>query len=973
MAILALLQSVALIAALSFSRVFFMLDAESYRLFSSTVNGRVHALDTSVGQLVENVAREAERLGTALCRQAEHEGVRADALYWENGIYNRSAALAAESIFRLLQGNSVTGAFFLFGGSNAHPNDRDFHSGVYIRNSAPGSASAGKSGYLMEVGPTVISRRNKIATGMNWTLDISLAGRQTWENAFYENPQWAARTIPHAEIERYGYWSPSVSVLADGQEAVLYTMPLLDAQGAPFGVLGIEILLPHFVRYYLPSTDLPYENSFFAITPHSGDLLGLDWVIAGGPLTSRYLKKGGEAVPLKPVRGVDLYRAELSDGLSVYCSANQLTMYSRNSPFYEESWMLSGFVPEAVMHETSDSVQGVLVVSIALTTLISVAAIFVIVPISLRKISRMSQYIRTLSPNQDVRLQYTGLREVDDLVRALDTLNQSVRSASSTTSKILELTLLPIGGFSVADRTKTVTLTGFVCELLGLGAQTTMPTAHWAWHYKRLTERPEADYENVYQFQPEGQADVRWLRILTTPTEEGLLGVILDVTKEIEEHRRLARELDYDALTQLFNRSAFKRKVYQKIQEAPERIGAMIFADLDNLKYINDTHGHEMGDRLIISAGDMFRRFDQYGAVVSRISGDEFAIYLHGFDTEESARRVITTQLLENERYTIGTPDGAVHRIRSSAGLSWYPRDAREISDLLKLADFAMYEAKHNQKGMLFEFNARTYQEQYYLLENREVINQLLDEGLIRFAFQPIADLRTGEIHAYELLMRSQMANFKTPLEILTVARSQSKLASLERLILMTAFQTISEHVDDLREDIWFFVNSIPSQILDSDTMFYLNSRFSELFPRVVIELTEEENNSPTLMAQKLVSIRGNHMKIAVDDYGSRYSNEIRLLAIGPDVVKIDIHLVRGIHADDDRKQLVRNLVSFCRPKGIRLVAEGVEQYEDLVAVCALGVDFVQGYYIGHPDFEIRDLPQTLKEELRKIYRELSE
>jgi len=388
----------------------------------------------------------------------------------------------------------------------------------------------------------------------------------------------------------------------------------------------------------------------------------------------------------------------------------------------------------------------------------------------------------------------------------------------------------------------------------------------------------------------------------------------------------------------------------------------MLFFDLDNLKYINDTFGHDIGDYLIIRAGDFFQEFSEYDGTVSRISGDEFAIYLHGYDSEEEIRERITQQFDRIDLFKIKTPDGEYRPIRFSCGLAWYPKDAKHEKDLLKYADFAMYEAKHKDKGTLFEFDPNAYQETYYLFENREAINLLLDEELIRFACQPIVNLKTGETFAYELLMRSLIDNFKNPMEILAVAAAQSKLYQLERLVFFKAFQMIDEYGKELGSRK-IFINSIPSQILNQDDLHLLEEQYHHVFQMIVVEITEEEQSSETLW-KKANCLREKESKLAIDDFGSGYSNEVRILSISPDIVKIDMNLIQGIHKDQDKQNRVFALVEFFHDKQVAVVAEGVETYHDLITLIQMDIDYAQGYYIGRPEFCFSEVYQEVREEI---------
>lgn len=951
MAALTIVQSLALLFSLWVSGVFTKLDAEAFRVLEASTASRQQEYETDIGALIHNVSESTQNLSAKLINLSGLNNIPVNEIYKDNNIYSKAAWLAAAQLNDILADNTVSGAFVILNGSNIRKNE-DAHSVVYLRNSTPGQASGKKKSYILEAGSMEIAQKLGVPTSHNWRLDFDSENRD-----YYVKPIDAAFEYPKSEIERYGYWAPPEDLLGDKQQVVTYTMPILDEMGVPYGVLGVEISLTLFNQHYLPNTYLPYQNSFFAITPQSTSEMNLDWFIPSGPLAQVYLDVDN-AIEIKQIENRNLYETKLEGIGKVYCSLLPISMYSKNSPFYSESWMIAGFVPQNIVHQSSNSVRTTILINILLTIIFAFIAIFILTYLTSRKISGLSKYVQELSPNMDLHFNRTGILEIDELTSALQRLNRSVKN----TSKILELTLLPIGSFELDYSQPQVILTEYLYELMGLPQNSAVSIGQWIKLYNSMRIKPAEGYEDIYRFE-NSEGKTRWLRILETDTDTGKVGVVLDVSKDIEEHRRLAHELDYDALTHLYNRTAFKRKAQELINSSPDAVGAMIFSDLDNLKYINDTFGHDMGDRLIITAGEMFRSFENYGGVVARISGDEFAVYLHGYDSIDAARDVIYRQYKENEDYHLPTPDGFRHKIRSSTGVAFYPSDSNNITDLLKLSDFAMYEAKNNQKGSVFEFSSESYKENAYLLDNRESINKLLDEGLIRFDFQPIVSMKSGEIYAYEALMRSLMKDFKSPQEIITVASAQHKLGHLERLVILSAFQKVADSVECLGEK-YVFINSIPSQTMDLDDLSYLKSNYSDIFKNVVVEMTESEYDSSELFHLKTSYFRENGIMVAVDDFGSGYSNELRILSMSPDIVKIDIELISGINTDTDKQMLVSNIVSFCHAKEIKIVAEGVETKEELETVIRLGIDFVQGYYLARPAGTFGDIPKEKKNEI---------
>lgn len=964
MSILVLIQSVAFAFSLRFSHVYSTLNEETHRLFSQTADARVQEYNSAIGKLAYGVAKETEELAAELSQLSEQQGIRSVNLHRENETYLQAALTGMQSVMRLLQRNTVTGAFFVLNGSNAHPEDIDAHSAVYIRNSSPGSASFDMDACEIEVGPSIVAQLYQMTTAVNWSLDLSLDSTAGGFNSFYQMPVAAALANPGSELERYGHWSTPIDVLGDKVDAVYYTVPLLDDDGTPFGVMGVEIALNLFAQAYLPNSELPYNNSFYAIASvEEGEIL-LDWVIPSGPVASVYLTQGAH-MEIGDSK-IDGFCTVEVPGLGEMCCYMQpLRTYSANSPFADEVWTLLGFVPREVMHEAATSVNRNLNTSLVVAAVIAFVLIFFLSSSLTTRISGLSKYVEGLSPNQEIRYEPTGMREIDDLVSALSALNRNVRKAERSISRMLELTLLPIGGFDVSEDMGYVTLTEFVRSLLDIPSNALITNDVWDKVFAILISKPAPGYENIYQFSSLDHPDVKWLRIVTATTPGGVVGVIVDVTKDIEEHRRLAHELDFDALTHLYNRDAFKREAYAKITKEPQKLGAMIFADLDNLKQINDTYGHDTGDMLIMQAGKMFSQFEKYGGLAARISGDEFAVFLHGYETEDELRKVISEQYRMNQEFILTAPDGKRHYIKYSSGMSWYPKDAADVTDLLKLADFAMYEAKHTEKGAFFEFDPETYSENMTSLERRETISRFLDDAAISFAYQPIVNVKTGDVFGYELLMRSLEPKLNTPMDILAAAASHSKLGQLESLVMLKAFESISENAS-IPGDAKLFINSIPSQTLPSDEMEYLRNEYPDIFERVLIEITAAEGGTANAVS-KFGFISETGMGIAVDGYVPTEKEKMPRVPEKTAIVKLDMSIMQGIHASAGKQVHVRELVEACHENGILIVAEGIEDYDDLAAVSALGIDYAQGYYLGRPDMEVKGISSTVRLELRKI------
>lgn len=696
LALIVIFQSVALVVSLWATQVFSKLDAEALRVLENTTAIRAEKFNAAGGMMIDNLRLELEKLTLDLTSLAKESQIRPDQIYQDDRTYNAAALAASDSLVTLLKKNQVTGAFVIFNGSNADKENQAAHSSVYLRNTTPEREEV--ANYSLEKGPMAIAQNYQIATSVHWDLDL-LAEPENNGFDFYEQSIWASKTFKGSEIERFGYWSEPKDILKDNQQVITYTMPLLDEEGEAYGVIGIEIDLPYFTRHYLPDSDLLYHNSFYVIANQRNQMLNFNYFIPSGLLAETYLEKGQE-LALKKL-GEGTYETRLKRLGQVYCSLKPLKVYSENSPFSDQNWTLACFVPTANLSENSAVVKNKMLWSIAITTFLALAGVLLLVFLFTRKIAGLSDYVKHLSPYDEIEFLPTGMREIDDLTSAIKLLNQSLVDTSRTTSKILELSLLPIGGYEVLNDSRHVILTDFLYWLLHLDSGSMITKEEWQTYRHQLIKNPVKEHPNIYGYDDEIRAERLWLRIVEAKSPIGVVGVVLDVTNEFEENQRLANQLDYDALTGLYNKRALRRKVKEKINDHPELIGAMIFIDLDNLKEVNDRFGHDVGDRLLIKAGQIFRYYEAVGGLVSRISGDEFVIYLHGFKSQDAIRKIIDGFDGQATGAEIMIGDQKSRPICFSSGLAWYPEDADQVDGLLKCSDAAMYQAKKNEKGCL--------------------------------------------------------------------------------------------------------------------------------------------------------------------------------------------------------------------------------------------------------------------------------
>ncbi|MBQ9059017.1 MAG: EAL domain-containing protein [Atopobiaceae bacterium] len=425
----------------------------------------------------------------------------------------------------------------------------------------------------------------------------------------------------------------------------------------------------------------------------------------------------------------------------------------------------------------------------------------------------------------------------------------------------------------------------------------------------------------------------------------------IDKVREAEQSR-IEHERDYDMLTGLMNRRSFYREA-SVVFSQPEELkqAALVMLDLDNLKKINDMYGHDWGDKYIYQAANTFKKLAPSNALVARVSGDEFYILFHGHDSQQEIETSIEKLKTSIPQTEFALPGGKIEHINASGGVALYLKDAEEFEELMRLADFTMYQVKMSGKNNIAYFDIDNYRQRSNELRAKASFNDLMDNcQLASYHFQPIFDAQSGRPFAYEALLRVALDALQSPADVFSIARKESRLREVER---MTWIRTLESYQGLLSQNevdkaALLFINSIASVSLDMSEFERIAERFSNLLSHLVIEITETENmdEEATAIKRKVPGFTG---LFALDDYGSGYNSELKLLELKPSFVKVDISIVRDINSSVDKQRIVTNIVEYAHERNMKIIAEGIETPSELACLLDLNVDLLQGYYLARP------------------------
>ncbi len=438
------------------------------------------------------------------------------------------------------------------------------------------------------------------------------------------------------------------------------------------------------------------------------------------------------------------------------------------------------------------------------------------------------------------------------------------------------------------------------------------------------------------------------------------IGTLIAIMLLLSTLMRVVKESDFDPLTGLLNRNKYRQRIEELIIKDPKKYGALLFCDIDNLKFINDCYGHADGDKYIKATAKILGEFGDYSSVIVRPSGDEFIVYIHGFDKQEEMVRVINEKMENAKNKFFVTSLKVEERVRFSTGISIYPTDANNVDELIKYADYAMYKMKKNSKGEAAYYDGESADKELILAKNSGVLNEFIENESVRFALQPIVDAKTFEIYGYEVLMRPTINIIKSPMMLLELAKIESKLDKIERLTMKKVFELVEQNLDKL-ENRKIFINSIADQSLTQEEFRGFEEKYPDILKNIVLEIIEQESVDYDILKRKTDMFKKAGALTAIDDFGSGYNNENSLLANDYDIIKVDMNLIRDIDTDTRRQYIVDSIIVFSNTHNYKILAEGVETAGEARTLRKLGMHYLQGYFIGRPDFEVKDITDEAK------------
>jgi diguanylate cyclase (GGDEF)-like protein/PAS domain S-box-containing protein len=434
-----------------------------------------------------------------------------------------------------------------------------------------------------------------------------------------------------------------------------------------------------------------------------------------------------------------------------------------------------------------------------------------------------------------------------------------------------------------------------------------------------------------------------------------VIGVAMNITERKLAEQRIAHMAHHDALTGLPNRVLLRDRIQQAIAQA-HRAGsqlAVLFLDLDRFKTINDSLGHQLGDRLLQSVASRILVCVREGDTVSRVGGDEFVIVIPGIGAASDASAV-ASKILEVLATAFHLHGNDLH-VAASIGISLYPADGSDAETLMRNADTAMYHAKDSGRAnyQFFTQHMNVQAQQRLTLETS--LRRGLDNDEFELHYQPLFDLRDRSVTGFEALLRWHPpggAVVVPPSEFIAAAEECGIIVPLGEWVLREALHRAQAWQSPGRP-LSIAVNVSAHQLARPSFVDGLRTLLAEtgIDPGLVeIEVTEGVIIEGAGEAREaLFQLAALGVEIAIDDFGTGYSGLAYLKRLPIDTVKIDQSFVRDLTVDPDDAAIVTAIVAMSRSLGIDVVAEGVETEEQLEELKRLGCQRAQGFLLARP------------------------
>ncbi|MFI0414497.1 MAG: EAL domain-containing protein [Candidatus Thiodiazotropha sp.] len=434
-----------------------------------------------------------------------------------------------------------------------------------------------------------------------------------------------------------------------------------------------------------------------------------------------------------------------------------------------------------------------------------------------------------------------------------------------------------------------------------------------------------------------------------------IVGTHVDISEKKRQEARILKQAHFDGLTGLPNRFLAMDRLSQLLKEASRDKSkvAILFLDLDGFKRVNDTLGHETGDRLLVQAAGRLKTAVRDGDSVCRLGGDEFVVLLRNLAELADARKV-AHNLISQFRYPFNLDERELV-VTTSIGIAIYPSDGATPTELLRNADTAMYHSKEQGRNTFNFFTNEMNLNVSRMLEVEEQLHGAQERHEFSVVYQPVVELQSNRVVAAEALLRwnNPVLGTVSPDEFIPIAEQTGVIIDIGRYVLQQAVENALRWREMLDHEFKIAINLSPRQFRDTtlvDDIKDLLECNGLKANALVLEVTEGVLMSGQQDIEHALSRLHNiGISLAMDDFGTGYSSLNYLRKYPFDMLKVDRSFVNDLTVDPADCELVSASILMAHGLGLEVVAEGVETEDQLQQLRDMQCEYAQGYLFSRP------------------------
>ena len=524
-----------------------------------------------------------------------------------------------------------------------------------------------------------------------------------------------------------------------------------------------------------------------------------------------------------------------------------------------------------------------------------------------------------------------------------------------------------IGAFTYISKDKTAYLDDAACRMLSCPSGR-LNEFEFFDLLEKISKSPVEGQKHIYLFDESGTK--KYIKMNIYENSDEWLGFVQDFTRQLSGIEGQAKNyVEYDPITRLPSYPSFSQKIKKILPDVHHCCLATVY--INGIDKLGSYLTVDNTNSCIASVAEVLKSFSSDTLIIGAKSSTEICAFFS--DTDKMSVYNILNSMDEAVQNCVLTDDfGEIidisdkSRLSLSIGCSSYPDEASDFNMLVNYSEFALYEARNDRRSVINWFSEENYIREKDSYKNAQQFSRIVRENLLTYYLQPVVETHTGEIVGYEALMRTVGDIRMSPTQILKIAAGQNDLYSIEKLTFFNVMKLLSDN-QQIFENRKLFINCMVDNLLTDEDFNELYLTFGELFEKTVIEIVED--SAATAEGVELLKKRCgfSRAKLAIDDYGTGYSNSSNLLNYSPDYIKIDRSLISDIQNDLKKQQLVTSVIEFCHENQIQALAEGVETAQELKTVIRLGVDLVQGYYTSKPKpLFLNSIAADVKDEIIK-------